>query len=483
MRKTALVFWTTLFGVMGSYAQNKQLLYDFYEIPQALMLNPGMRTPYDKHFGIPLLSGFSLQAGTSGVTVNDLFANDGIDFTTKVRENVVNGLRRNDEFGGSGQIELFTMGFRSRNRPSDYFSFGMYGEGFIAQYWPRDLAILTFEGNANNLDRRFSLNHIATQGEAVNVFHFGINRELNRNWTVGARAKLYSSVFEFKSASNQGYFVTTMGEDNILRNTLVADVRLRTSGVQEIIDILEEDANTTQADLTRTLLSRSFLGGNLGVGFDIGFTHSFGRNSFITASLLDVGFIYHGNAIKNYTLRGAASNEGVEIILPEDLNDFNSEIWQELVNDIEAQVPFDTNEDAFVTLRPFKVNASFRYNFGAPRSRVQNCECGVNMTSRTDNLGYKSAVGGQFFMIHRARGPQVALTGFYQHRFGNILAVKTTYTVDKYTFSNIGLGINLQAGPVNFYVLADNLMGYTNIPDSNYASLQFGFNIISWNSN
>ncbi len=86
-------------------------------------------------------------------------------------------------------------------------------------------------------------------------------------------------------------------------------------------------------------------------------------------------------------------------------------------------------------------------------------------------------------MMNRARGPQVALTGFYQHRIGNALAVKTTYTIDKYTFSNIGLGTSLQAGPVNFYILADNLLGYTNIPNSHYASLQFGFNIISWNDN
>ena len=485
MRKTKLVLFTILLGMVSSHAQNKQLLYDFYEIPQSLLLNPGVRTPYKWHTGIPVLSGFSMQAGTSGVTVNDLFANDGVDFTTKVRERVINGLSENDEFGGSGQIEIFNVGFRRRNRPSDYISFGAYGEGFISQFWPRDLAILGFEGNANNLDRRFSLNHIASQGEAVSVFHLGINRKLNDKWTVGARAKLYSSVFEFRSANNDGYFVTTRGEDNILRNTIVADVTMHTSGVQEIIDILEEDTGTTQADLASLLMRRSLLGGNLGAGFDIGFTHNFGRNSFITASLLDVGFIYHGNAIKNYTLNGQASNEGVEIILPEDLNDFNSEIWQELVDDFEEQVPFDTNEDAFVTLRPIKLYASFRYNFGEPRSpnKIKNCGCLSQTISRAENFDYVNAVGGQLFMINRPRGPQAALTAFYQRRLGNILAFKTTYTVDKYTFSNVGFGLNLQAGPVNFYVLADNLLGYANIPDSNYASLQFGFNIISWNGN
>lgn len=482
MRKTVL-FLTILLGMAMSYAQNKQLLYDFYEIPQSLMLNPGVRTPYRIHSGIPVLSGISLQAGTSGITVNDLFANDGIDFTTKFRDKVVNGMRKNDEIGGSGTIEVFNIGFRRANRPSDYISFGMYGEGFIAQFWPEDLAVLAFEGNADNLNRRFSLNHIASQGEAVNVFHFGINRKLNNQWTVGARAKIYSSVFEFKTANNDGYFVTTMGEDNILRNTLVADVTMRTSGVEEIIDILEDDGNTTQADLANLLLRRSLLGGNLGLGFDFGFTHEFGRNSFITASLLDVGFIYHTNAIENYTLKGAATNEGIEIVLPEDLTDFNNEIWQELVDDIEERIPFETNGQSYVTLRPIKLNVSFRYQFGERQRKIKDCDCSTKAVLRTENIDYVNAIGGQLFMINRARGPQSALTAFYQRRLGNTLALKTTYTIDKFSFSNIGLGLNLQAGPLNFYVLADNLLGYANIPNSNYASLQFGFNIISWNGN
>lgn len=482
MRKTFLVLCTILLGMVASYAQNKQLLYDFYEIPQSLMLNPGVKTPYKWHTGIPLLSSFSAQAGSSGISVNDLFANDGLDFTTKFRDKVIDGLKKNDEFGGSGQIELFNIGFRNGKRPSDYISFGMYGEGFISQFWPRDLAILAFEGNANNLDRRFSLNHIATQGEAVNVFHIGINRKLNDKWTVGARAKLYSSVFEFKSANNEGYFVTTRGQDNILRNTVVADVTLRTSGIQEIIDI-SDDSSSTQEDLARLLIRRSLLGGNLGAGFDVGFTHSFGKNSFLTASLLDAGFIYHTNAVKNYTLKGAASNEGIEIVLPEDLNNLNSEIWQELIDDLEEKVPFETNEEAFLSLRPIKLYASFRYNFGERKPKTKNCECSIKTISRENNLDYVNAIGGQLFMINRARGPQAALTAFYQRRLGNILALKTTYTIDKYSLSNVGLGLNLQAGPVNFYVMADNLLGYTNIPNSNYASLQFGFNILSWNGN
>ncbi len=483
MKKFKLVLLIILAGMAVSYAQNKQLLYDFYEIPQSLLLNPGVKTPYKWHFGVPLLSGLAVQAGSSGLSANDIFAADGIDFNTKIREKVINGLSQNDVFGGSGQIEVFHVGFRNARKPRDYYSFGIYGEGYIAQFWPKDLAILAFEGNASNLDRRFSLNHLTTQGEAVNVFHFGLNRRLDDKWTVGARAKIYSSVFEFKSVNNKGYFVTTQGENNTLRNTVVADVTMRTSGVESLLDILTDDTIAQSTQLPNWLLGRALLGGNLGVGVDFGFTKKLGNNSYLTASILDLGFIYHNNDVKNYTLNGAATNEGIEIILPEDVGNLNADIWEDLIDDFEREVPFDTNNEAFFSLRPIKLNASFRYNFGAYLGNTKNCDCSTRAVDVAENFDYKNAVGAQLFMIHRPRGPQAAITAFYQKRVGKTLAIKTTYTADKYSFTNIGLGLNLQAGPVNFYVLADNLLSYQNIADSNYASLQFGFNIISWNGN
>ena len=483
MRKIRLTILTILLGMGLVSAQNRQLLYDFYEIPQSLLLNPGVKTPYKWHAGIPVLSGIALQAGTSGITVNDLFGNDGLNFTDKVRDRVVNGLSQRDEFGGSGQIELFYGGFRTANRPNTYYSFGMYGEGYISQFWPKDLAILAFEGNGNNIGRRFNLNHIALAGEAVNVLHFGINKIINNKLQVGFRGKLYSSVFNFRSVGNQGYFETTQGENNILRNAIVADLKLQTSGIESFLDILEDDSIGAREEFPKNFIKRAFFGGDLGVGIDLGFTYQLNNKIIITGSLLDVGFIHYTSDVKNYTLTGSASNEGIEIILPESFNDLNSDIWQNLIDDIEAQVPFETNTDSYIALRPIKLNASLRYNFGMQGQKGENCYCGTSTAVRDTPFDYKNAVGAQLFVINRPRGPQAAVTAFYQKRIGNALAVKATYTADKFTRTNIGLGLNFQAGPINFYVLGDSLLGYRNIPDRNYASLQFGFNIISWNSN
>ncbi|NJB72765.1 hypothetical protein GGR42_003256 [Saonia flava] len=467
------IFFAILFFGNLLNAQNKQLLYDFIEIPQALIVNPGMETGFQWHAGIPMLSGLSFHTGTSGVSVNDLFANDGLDFTQKFTERVLDGLSHRDEISTNFQIEVFSGGFRIANKPDQYYSFGMYVESDFINYWPKDLAILGFEGNADNLNREFDLGHLKTRGELLSVFHIGINKKIDRNLTIGARAKLYSSIFNLNSTRNKGYFVTTEGQNNIYSNTLDADMELRSSGIQEILD---DDS----LDLSRTLTKRALFGGNLGLGLDIGFTYSLTDQTVFTGSILDIGFVYHNKDIKNYTLNGRATVEGIEIILPQALANPNADFWQDLVDEIEEIVPFDNNENGFVTFRPTKLNASIRYNFGEPSLSTEDCNCGPDTYLNDSRIKYVNSIGGQIFVINRPRGPQAALTAFYQRRFGKSLALKTTYTIDKFSFSNIGVGINSQIGPVNFYIMADNLLAYNNIADTHYASFQLGLNIISW---
>ncbi|MBT8222238.1 MAG: hypothetical protein KJN96_03615 [Eudoraea sp.] len=474
------IFAIFLFACSVTWAQNRQLLYDFTDIPQALLLNPGMETSFDWFAGIPMLSGVHAQAGTSGISVNDIFADDGLDINDKVRNRAVFGLGAGDNQSVSSQIEIFSGGFRGKNRPQNFYSFGIYGELDFINYWPKDLAILAYEGNASRLGQRFDLSHLKTRGEMLSVFHFGINRQWNRELTVGARAKIYSSILNFTSTNNDGYFLTRQGQNNLLANVLAANMRLRTSGLGALEDAADGEAN----DIASTILSRGLLGGDLGLGFDLGFTYHLNAQTVITGSLLDLGFIYHNSDVQNYSLEGRAVNEGVEIILPNALVDPTADFWQELVDEIEALVPFEEDDSSYISFRPTKLYGSVKYSWGMPKGKGPiDCDCDITGSDRSQRNQYLNSLGGQLFMVNRPRGPQAALTAFYERRFGNILALRSTYTVDKYSLTNFGLGLSLHAGPVNFYIMADNLLAYQNLAAARTASLQFGLNIISWGDN
>ncbi|SHJ74977.1 DUF5723 family protein [Pseudozobellia thermophila] len=455
------------------YGQNKQLVYDFVEIPQSAMVNPGVETDFQWYAGVPLLSGISLQAGSSGISVDDIFADDGLDINDKIRDRAINGMNPRDELSGTFQVEFLNFGFRGRN-PAHFFTGGIYLEGDAIGYWFKDYAILGFEGNADKLNQRFDLGHFKTRGELVNVFHFGVNKRIDSDLTIGGRAKVYSSIFDFNSTKNRGYFVTREGENNLLVSTLQADMALRTSGLNAIKDAYDE--GNTAATVTK----RAFLGGNLGLGFDFGLTYHLNEQTVFTASLLDLGFIYHTGDVRNFTLNGSSTIEGIEVVLPDAASDPNTDFWEDLVDEVEEFVPFEENGDSYVSFRPTKLYASLRYNFGETIRGRGYCECGPDPGAAANRNRYVNSVGGQLYAINRPRGPQTALSAFYQRRFGHLLALKATYTVDKFSLTNLGLGVNLQAGPVNFYVVADNLLAYRNLAASQYTSFQLGLNIISW---
>jgi len=191
MKKFIILFFILFYiGYVEMCAQHKQIMYDFQEVPQSNLLNPGIENMYKWYTGIPVVSGFSLGVGSSGIAAGDIFADDGVDITDKIRAQVINGMKARDEFSFTSQVELFNIGFQGKNNSKNYYSFGVYNEFDFITYWPRDLAILGFEGNANQLGREFSLKHIKARAELLNVYHFGINRKINHKLTVGVRGKI-----------------------------------------------------------------------------------------------------------------------------------------------------------------------------------------------------------------------------------------------------------------------------------------------------
>lgn len=475
MRISRSYFILFLFCCSFSQAQNKQLLYDFSEIPQSLMVNPGVETDFNWYAGIPLISGVSTHAGSNGISVNDIFADDGLDINVKVRERMVAGLSPKDEFMGNVSLELLSGGYRSEN-PNIFYSFGAYLELDNITYWPQDYAYLAFEGNADQIDRRFDLGDLKSRGSMVSVYHFGINKKIDESLTVGARGKIYSAIADYSSSTNDGYFVNTEGQNNLLATTISADLKLKSSGFGELRNAERDET------LGSTMLKRALFGGDLGLGFDVGFSYHLSDRTVVTGSLLDLGLIYHSSDVYTYSLKGNATVEGIEIDVLEDFANLNRDFWQDLVDEVEEIVPFETSNKGYISFRPTKLNASLRHDFGKPieNGSQVDCDCTVGSSRNSLRVKYRNSVGGQLYAINRPRGPQFALTGFYLRRFGNYMALKATYTADKFSYTNLGIGLNLQAGPVNFYVMADNLLSYQNIAASNYASFQLGLNIISW---
>jgi hypothetical protein len=460
MRKVVFLF--CLFVVTNLTAQNKQLLYNFTDIPQSLMTNPGADVKYKWYVGVPFLSGISMNVGSSGFSAYDLFAKDGVDFNTKLRS-VLSKTTHDDVLSLNQQLELFSGGFRIGTEDNrSYLSFGLYQEFDFLSYVPQDIATLAIDGNKNYMGKRFNLADLSAKADLLSVFHIGIHKKIQDNLIVGARAKIYSSIFNASSVDNAGYIYTNTSTDSYYEQIVYSNLQLNTSGFAQYNDA--NNNSNVGTDVKKGIL----LGGNLGLGLDLGLTYYPQSNVQFTASVIDLGYISHSKEVESYSYKGFYNYKG---LVPH----FNNEnAAQANYQDFKNAIVLDTLHTKYTTWRPAKFNASAQYSFEEERVVDGSCNC-----EGTDpSIFYKSTVGAQLFAMTTPKSPLYALTAFYKRNFSRSFQMKATYTADSFSFTNVGLGMSTKVGPVNFYVLADNLLSYADVSKANSLSFQLGLNVI-----
>jgi len=455
MRKIIVIF--VLMVASNCFFQKRQFVYIFTSVPQTLLSNPGSDVNYNWFVGIPLLSGFSANMGSSSFSVYDLFANNGVDFNTKLR-NVVFSTSRNDKVTLNQQLEIFSGGFRLGDwQDNAYFSFGMYQEMDVLTYMPKDYAILALDGNQNYLGKVFDMGDLNAKAEMLSVFHLGFHKKVNEKLILGVRGKIYSSIFNVSSTKNSGYFYTIQGTNSIYDQVISANALVNTSG---LTNYLENYSGNAGSDV----VNKAFLGGNLGLGLDLGLTYYPKENIQLTASLIDIGFINHTKEIESYRLKGYYNYKGLT-------PDFILGNSNDLLQEFEDAIPLDTLHTKYTTWRPLKFNSSVQYSFGDGRNSECNCT-GGNETK------YTNSVGAQLFVMSAPRAPLAAITGYYRRQLFDSLELKATYTIDSYSAKNIGLGLSTTIGKVNFYLLAENFLEFTDISKANIFCFQLGLNVI-----
>ena len=454
--------------VVMSFAQNKQLIYGIEEIPQSLLLNPGSKVRQKMHIGVPFLSQLHVNAGASGLSTYDIFGNSNVDINTRIRNKIFE-MKNTDFFTLTQQLNLIDFGWRSKS--DIYFSGGIYQEFDFILYFPRDLAILGWEGNRDYLDYEFDLGELNTTGDFLTAYHFGASKQISKKLNAGVRIKLYSSMFSYRSTKNSGSFVTRLGDGstNIYEHTVQdANILVQSSGYASLREL------DGASEVTSKILERAFFGGNFGVGVDLGATYDINDYWTASASILDVGAIFHSKDVESYHATGTYTLDGIELLFPP-LSDGESTFpyYQDLEDEIEREIPIDTLHNSYTQMRPVKTHGSISYSFGRPVGTEGECNC----RSKDGGIKTNQSAGIQLYTIFRPKSPQWAGTLFYYRRFSDYFSAKATYTIDLYSFANVGLGIVTDIGKFNFYLAADNLIYYGNIAKAKSVSLQVGFNI------
>jgi len=440
MRK--ILFYFFLLFAIAMQAQ-QQIAFSFGETPQTLLLNPGSETNYKSHFGIPVLSNFQLTIGNTGFQMGDLFSNDSRPFNEKF-EKVLEQLSPDDYINLNTKIDVLNFGYRYNNKI--YISVGFYEELDLMVYFPKDAIEGLYYGNDPFFNRSFSVSQAIMKADLLGVLHAGISKKIDEKLTIGGRFKIYSSSLNVETNNNSGSITTTTNTTNITRLTLQnLDAEVSTSGVDNF----------------------SLLGGNLGVGFDVGLTYHFSPQIEFTGSILDLGFVKHSKNTRNFTAKGNYVLDGINFEYnPDDPIDY----WEQLSNDFKARIPNEETEDAYTSWRPMKLNAALKYSFGERRNKF--------CYTKTHKQYYYNSIGFQMHTIMRPLKPQFSFTSFYEKSLSQKIHTKFTHTINDYSSTIFGAGASLQLGKLHVFGALDNVLGVRDLSTLNTISLNFGLNII-----
>ncbi len=461
-----LSFAILLFGTLFCHAQNKQLLYNVNGLPQSLLNNPGANVNFDGHIGVPLFSKFHISTGSSGVNLFDIFDDSNPDVNRRV-SSAIRRLTRNDYFTLHQQLEILSFGWRLDN--GQYLSAGVYQEMDMFAYFPKDPALLVNEGNNAYLNVPFDFSDVSFTGEIMTVYHLGINKKINRKLTVGARGKLYSGIFNVSSINNTGKFITRDDPNtpNFYRHFAEnINIRVNTSGYASLNGL-----GMTVQESTADLLKRSFFGGNFGAGIDLGATYNLAENIRLTGSVLDIGVMLQQHDVENYLYYGDYETDGIEPLFP-DIAPNNNTIpyWDLFEDEVDRNLKDETVNENYTTWRPVKFNAAIEFGF---EEMYEICDYRRTYKRRNYNQ-----IGIHLFGVKRPRSMNYALTTYFDRRFSNNLRAKVSYTIDDFSYYNVGLLVSTKIKKFNFYIAADNLAGYFNLAKSQSASLQLGMQFI-----
>ena len=453
MPKKIIIFLLFLWTI-GTNAQFNAIAFDFSGSAQVLQLNPGANYQYRKLFGVPLLTDIDLFAGNTGFTLYDIFSPQG-SFDSKVFK-TIEQMKNTDFLLVHYRQDLFSYGYTDDLERFRYF--GLYWEFDHISYFPVKIMQLAIDGNSAHLFEKYELDNLASKSELVQTMYYGINKKVSRELSVGYRFKLYSGLANAQSTGNSGTYYASEGTQNYYTHHL------------DNLKFNSHSSGFKENESTNYYLRKMLFSGNYGPGVDVGFNYIYNDNLSFSASLLDLGFIYYTKDINSYNAEGNYVYEGANLSFPETgLIDY----WKYIKEDFKEKTASKENDDNYISFRPTTLYASMKYGMG--NLKKQSCEDFLNL--RTEHTSFLGLTG---FAQYRPVKIHFGASAFYEQKWSKNFYTKINYTVDNFSYSSIGAAMALNIGKVQLFLSADNLIGLSDLSQSNKQSVQFGLNIIGY---
>ena len=416
-------------------AQQDLTLYNMPAIQQSMYANPSQMPQSKINIGLPVLSSIYLNLGNSGFKATDLIKSGPGDSNHLDVNNMLSKLGTNNNLNISAQIDLFSFGLRLGK---NYFSFSVIEKADVYFTYPKNFLQWVWEGNGAFLGQNTSFNF------GLNALHYreygvGYARELTDKLTIGGKLKYLYGMEDIWAENSDVTFNTASSDYGY---TTSDNVDINTSGFGPGTTGFHPNEILTP----NYLLNRN----NTGMAADIGATYKFNDKITFSASLIDLGYINWRSYTSNYTSSGAFNFDGVDITKFTS-GDTNS--LQNLEDSAKNAFHAGTSHQSYTTMLPAQVYLDANYKL-----------------SQRANAGL--LLYGQF--VNSILVPAAAAS--YNFKLSDWFSVSATYAYMNRDATNVGIGFAI-TGPVQFYLVSDNVVGFFLPQSSKTVNVRMGINL------
>ncbi|MFK8045654.1 MAG: DUF5723 family protein [Crocinitomicaceae bacterium] len=436
-----LIFVACLFAGSIGFSQSNFSLYQLNNSAQAQYLNPAFRSSAKIGVSIaPFSNLFNLQVLHTGFTLDDALAtrpdSDSLDLTpAKLMEslNDVNYL----DFNLRNEILAVTV--TTKKTTINFTVNSVVNTGFS---YPKDLLRLAFYGNGGPefLGKRAAIDNLGFDAQAYIETGIGFNRKFGDKLTVGAKLKYLVGIGNIQTEYMRAGITT---DANTYAIALDGAARVNTSNT--------EGLNAIVNNFTNPFAAVSNIAGirNNGVGIDLGATYKLGKKVRLSASVIDLGAITWRESVTNYQIdEFKFEYDGVDLV--KYLADSNA-VFDEITDSLQNLSNIQETNNTYSTNLYSKIYLGGNFN-----------------VTKFFNLG---------LVWYNSFNPSRYVTGLnfsanvkLKHR----LAVTANYSVYNYRDSNVGIGLSSRGGPVQFYIMSDNVFAILKPESTKNLHLSFG---------
>jgi len=428
-------------------AQKNTVLYNMRNVPQSVYLNPATIPTSRLNIAIPALGGNYLSLNRSDFETQDIvFENENGDLDFDTRKFVL-GLEEENSVQLNSNFDFLHVGFASGQ---NYFHFNVTERLEFDFEFPREAAILLEEVYASDalaiVGQNVLIEDMQVNGYHIREYGFGWGRSVNEKLTVGAKAKLLYGVSTIETRSTALYVDTQVQLSRLEEEEISAFAQydIRTSGVDEY------------GGGSEGLL---FGNNNFGFAMDLGASYKVNDKLSFSGSVLDLfGSVRWNDNNLNYL------NEGDSIVInPIQAVDVFStgtdssiiDVFDQFLDSLSQELTDTVQGEAFTSSIPMRLNLAAT----------------VQLSSRTQLTLFNQNIFGD--------NDQFLLKALLQTRVKRFLNASIAYAIVDETESplNLGLGLSLNLGFLQFYVASENVLAPISLDDNRNPTVMLGFNI------